>query len=202
MSTDARQPRVTIHGEIATVILQEGERLRSQYDSTIGRNTAISAALVGEGKGLLAKLSTSVAVKALGDENAIGQWFEGPGEVLLSCPGLPEQIAEINLDSSEEIIFKKGSWLASTSGISITPTFESVGSAVWNAIRGNLGNSLLLRARAEKAGRLLLSSVGNIHHKTLSDGETYKVDNGNLLAWTSSAESAILPCGGNEAWYM
>jgi uncharacterized protein (AIM24 family) len=150
------------------------------------------------------------------DENALAQWFEGEGEVVLCDPLFPGKIAEIQLEPGEVMFLKRGSWLASTAGVSLTPTVEDATILALNFAKkvGSLGgaseedsDSVLLRAEAVseandptvKSHRLFFNSFGSIFHKRLEEGETYSVDNENLLAWSSSAEYSI-PSPRGKGW--
>ena len=133
--------------------------------------------------------------------------------MVLCDPLFPGKIAEIQLEPGEVMFLKRGSWLASTAGVSLTPTVEDATILALNFAKkvGSLGgaseedsDSVLLRAEAVseandptvKSHRLFFNSFGSIFHKRLEEGETYSVDNENLLAWSSSGGRSTKLAGG------
>mmetsp|Transcript_937 Transcript_937/g.1114 ORF Transcript_937/g.1114 Transcript_937/m.1114 type:complete len:295 (-) Transcript_937:54-938(-) len=188
--------KVVIHGDVAVIQLTEGQKLRAEHNATIGRNVTISTALTGEGSWLVTRLARAAYNKAVGGEGALAQWFEGPGEVLISDPLFPGRIVEFGLAAGDVLFMKKGAWLASDKGIVIAPRLEGFGSLALNTLKGTLGKAWLQQAKADEAGRVYLSSFGAIHHKMLGEGESYRVDNSNLLAWTSTGKKSTHLAGG------
>jgi len=184
-------PQWVLHGDIAKITLGDGEKLRAQYDASIGRNTSLSTALTGGGEGILTKIARSTLNKLFGSEDIVAQFFEGPGEVLLSDPVFPGRIAEVQLVEGESLTMKRGAWLASDMSITLTPTVDSASSVLVKTVKGEFGESLLLRAETEagSSGRVLVGSFGSIHCVELGPGEKYFVDNDNLLAWTEVKQS-------------
>jgi uncharacterized protein (AIM24 family) len=205
--------KVHIHGDVASILLEQGQKLRAQTDSCIGRTATMSTGLTGEGDWLVTRLARSAMNKAFGGENMLSEWFEGHGEVLIADPLFPGRIAEIELSADDVLYFKQGAWLASDANVVITPTFDSLSSVALNALKGAPSSSLILQAKRgaqedqneqvqgqndqihNPRFRVYFNSFGTIYHRKVLEDETYHVDTKNILGWTNSSQSLALAGG-------
>jgi uncharacterized protein (AIM24 family) len=100
-----------------------------------------------------------------------------PGSLALHC---------LSGARGDSLLLTSGAYLASD------PTID-LKSEMRNTTRGSLLSGtgfFLLRATGE--GTVALSSYGSIHKYVLLQGETRKVDNGHLLAWTTSTQQRMV----------
>jgi len=105
--------------------------------------------------------------------------LEATGDALIA-PSDPGGIALHRIFQGEEMFLTSGAYLAGDDGIRVE-----------SAMQAQLGNSLLsgtgfFLLRASGQGNLAISAYGSMHKYILSAGEKRMVDNGHLVAWTSS----------------
>ena len=105
--------------------------------------------------------------------------LEATGDALIA-PSDPGGIALHRIFQGEEMFLTSGAYLAGDGGIRVESSMQA-----------QLGNSLLsgtgfFLLRASGQGNLAISAYGSMHKFILSAGEKRMVDNGHLVAWTSS----------------
>jgi len=100
-----------------------------------------------------------------------------PGSLTLHC---------LSGARNDALLLTSGAYLASD------PTIE-VKSEMRNTARGSLlsGTGFFV-LKATGSGTIALSSYGSIHKYTLLQGETRRVDNGHLVAWTTSTRQRMV----------
>ena len=171
---------------LAIVKLQPNERIRADSGSMVSFSASLEIETKAEG-GFLQSLGRSM----LGGESFFQNfWKAGPegGEVTLA-PELPGDIIAIQL-SGQPLLIQSGSYLASESGIELTTQLSS------KAFRAGEGISML---QASGSGKLLVSSYGAIHEKTLGAGEKYIVDSAHLVAFDGNMDVQARAVGGMKS---
>jgi len=104
---------------------------------------------------------------------------EAPGDVLIA-PSDPGGIALHRLFRGDDMLLTSGAYLAADESVHV----ESV-------LQGQFGTSLLsgtgfFLLRASGQGNLAIAAYGSMHKYILAANEKRMVDNGHLVAWTSS----------------
>jgi uncharacterized protein (TIGR00266 family) len=199
---DVRKPfvekdaKVEIYQDLVEIIVKSGERVRAQTDSAIAWSSGVSLSFGATGNSFLSTLSN----KIFGGENLTAQFFVGEGSVCISDPEFAGSIAKYVFDEGEEIYINKGAWLASDEDVQLDSTFRSLSSMVLET-EGDSGT--IIRASSKKSGsRIYMSSFGQLKQIKLKEGEEYSVDNGHLLAYSSTAKNNIGLAGGLITSYM
>ncbi len=105
------------------------------------------------------------------------------GEVLLAPPP-PGEVRILELDGSLEWFVQKGSFLAASQTIALETKTQ-------NLVQGLFSGEGFFISRIKGHGTLILNSFGSMHEMSLAAGEEYVVDNGHLVAWTSTTQYKI-----------
>lgn len=156
---------------LAHVQLEAGEALRTESGAMVGMSSNLRLDSKMEG-GLLKALGRSV----LAGESFFQSTYTaegGPGEILLA-PSLPGDIMGVDLQD-QAFMVQKGSYLAGSTSLLLETKFAGVSAFV--------GGEGAFMVRVSGTGLLLLSSYGAIHKIVLSEGETYVVDTGHIVAF-------------------
>ncbi|MCH1430870.1 MAG: hypothetical protein GWP59_05740 [Chlamydiales bacterium] len=175
--------KIEIFQDLAKVAVRSGQRLRAQYDSAVAFSSGVSLNYGATGKSIWNTISN----KIFGGENIMALFLQGEGVAHISDPEFSGSIAKYTLDKGEEIYINKGAWLASDEEVKLDSTWESMGSLIMNGSKG-----FILRASSPvERSRVFISSFGQLTKIILKEGETYIVDNGHLLAYSSTASKGL-----------
>jgi uncharacterized protein (TIGR00266 family) len=91
------------------------------------------------------------------------------------------------------LMIQSGSYMASEAGVELNTKFSS------KAFKAGEGVSML---EASGAGKLLVSSYGAIHTKTLAVGEKYIVDSSHLVAFDAAMDVQARTVGGLKSTFL
>jgi uncharacterized protein (TIGR00266 family) len=91
------------------------------------------------------------------------------------------------------LMIQSGSYMASEDGIDLNTKFSS------KAFKAGEGVTML---EATGTGKLLVSSYGAIHTKTLAAGEKYIVDSSHLVAFDASMDVQARTVGGLKSTFL
>mmetsp|Transcript_14441 Transcript_14441/g.24072 ORF Transcript_14441/g.24072 Transcript_14441/m.24072 type:complete len:345 (-) Transcript_14441:615-1649(-) len=173
--------KVENEGSFASVCvgLPPGTRIHCESDAVVTMSQSVDVRGVISG-GILAGLARAFLTResffTTRVENASR---EAPGDVLIA-PSDPGGIALHRLFRNDEMMLTSGAYLAADESVHVE-----------SAMQGQLGNSLLsgtgfFLLRASGEGNLAIAAYGSMHKYILAAGEKRMVDNGHLVAWTSS----------------
>lgn len=177
------EEKIEIFQDLAKVVVRSGQRIRAQYDSAVAFSSGVVLNYGATGKSIWSTITN----KLFGGENIMALFLQGKGIAHISDPEFSGSIAKYTLDKGEEIYINKGAWLASDEEVKLDSTWESMGSLIMNGSKG-----FILRASSPVEGsRVFISSFGQLTKITLEEGETYTVDNGHLLAYSSTASKGL-----------
>ena len=109
----------------------------------------------------------------------------GNGDVLIASSD-PGGIALHRIVRGEEMILTSGAYLAGDDGVNVTSSVSSPFSAF-----GNFSGTGIFLLRASGQGNLAISAYGSMHKYTLAVGERRSVDNGHIVAWSSSMQTSM-----------
>ena len=171
---------------LAFVKLAPNERIRADSGSMVSFSAGLEIETKAEG-GFLKSLGRAV----LGGESFFQNfWKAGPqgGDITLA-PDLPGDIISIELNG-KSLMIQSGSYLASEAGIELAANLSM------KAFKAGEGVSML---EATGSGKLLVSSYGAIHEKSLASGEKYFVDTTHLVAFEGSLEVQTKAVGGMKS---
>jgi uncharacterized protein (TIGR00266 family) len=174
---------------LAIVKLTPNERIRADSGAMVSYSSDLEIETKAEG-GLLKSLGRSL----LGGESFFQNfWKASPkgGEVTLA-PELPGDIIMIELQGAP-LMIQSGSYMASEAGVELNTKFSS------KAFKAGEGVSML---EASGAGKLLVSSYGAIHTKTLASGEKYIVDSSHLVAFDATMDVQAKSVGGLKSTFL
>jgi uncharacterized protein (TIGR00266 family) len=105
------------------------------------------------------------------------------GEVLLA-PGAPGEIILLHLDGATPWAIQKGGFLACDQSVQIGVISQGI-------VKGCCSGLGFFIVQASGQGRLLLSSFGSIIRYDVAPGERRTIDNGFLVAWTSTMKYEV-----------
>lgn len=104
--------------------------------------------------------------------------------VLFLAPGLPGDIAVLDMDGSEDFKLTRNAYMASTPNIRIQANPLQAGNVSMSNLLGNRLNCPIL-LNVTGRGTVFMSSCGAISCIELKDTEEFIVDNGHMVAWPS-----------------
>ena len=166
------------------VKLQEGESVVAEPGAMVGHSANVSVETTTSRDGLV-----SSAKSLLGGESAFANEFTaegGPGKVTLAPPA-PGDVMEHELND-ETLYATDGAFLAATTGVDITSEL--------GGIRSMLGEASLTPLALKGTGSAFINAYGGLESIELSAGESYVLDNENLIAWDDTIEFSTRRVGG------
>jgi len=158
--------------------LKRGESFRAEAGAMLAMSPTISLEAKATGKGLLGTLKAAV-----GGESIFGSLFtaeNGDGELVLA-PSTMGDILHLKLNG-QTILAQGGAYLAGDTDLILSTK---------GSLRAMISGEGLFLQEISGTGNLFLSSYGKIHEKVLSNGETYIVDTGHIVAFESSVRYSI-----------
>lgn len=172
---------------IVKLTLAANETMRAESGSMVGMNAGMSIETKMQG-GLLKSLARS----ALGGESFFVNTFRASaaGGELLLAPSLPGDVFTLPL-AGETYLVQSGSFLAASEGIETDTK--------WSGAKTFFGGEGLIMLRCSGSGTLVLSSFGAIHELELSNGQTFTVDTGHLVAFTEQIGFQLRTVGGMKS---
>mmetsp|Transcript_122679 Transcript_122679/g.212708 ORF Transcript_122679/g.212708 Transcript_122679/m.212708 type:complete len:237 (-) Transcript_122679:873-1583(-) len=112
----------------------------------------------------------------------------GSGEIVFASSDLGD-LAIIVLDGTTKWHIQRGGFLCASPGVQLSSQYQGLR-------KGIFSEAGLFTITATGFGQIVLSSFGSIMPKELQQGQQYVVDNGHLVAWSSTAEYDIITAGG------
>ena len=134
-------------------------------------------------------LFKSLARSVLGGESFFINTYRAvsrSGEIMLA-PALPGDVFTFEM-TGETYLVQSGSFLASSEGVTTDTK--------WGGAKTFFGGEGLIMLRCAGTGTLILSSYGAIHELDLSEGESYTVDTGHLVAFSEDVGFKVRAIGG------
>lgn len=114
------------------------------------------------------------------------------GDAMIA-PSEPGGISIHELLPGQDMILTSGAYLAGDETVQVSSSMNSPFSGF-----GNFSGTGLFLLKASGNGKLAISAYGSMHKFVLSSGETRKVDNGHLVAWTASMKAGIALASGRS----
>jgi uncharacterized protein (TIGR00266 family) len=158
------------------VELQQGESVLAEPGALVGHSPNVTVETTTSRDGLV-----SSAKSMLGGESAFVNEFVaegGAGEVELSPP-TPGDVMEHDLQD-ETLYAADGAFLAATGDVDID---SEIG-----GIKSMIGGAGLTPLALKGTGTVFVDAYGGLESIELDPGETYTLDNANLVAWDDSVE--------------
>ncbi|MCX2818706.1 TIGR00266 family protein [Haladaptatus sp. F3-133] len=158
------------------VQLNRGESISAEPGALVGHSSNVSVNTTTSRDGLV-----SSAKSMLGGESAFVNEFVaegGAGEVELSPP-TPGDIMQHQLED-ETLYAADGAFLAASDGVDIDSEIGGVKSMI--------GGAGLTPLALKGTGTAFVDAYGGLETLDLGAGETYTLDNANLVAWDDSVE--------------
>lgn len=169
---------------LGVLTLDSGEEVRVEGGSMVSMSYGVTLETKATG-GILKSLGRAI----FGGESFFQNTYRAPaggGEVTVA-PTLPGDLFLIDLNN-EEMLVQSGSYVASEIGIDL--------STQWGGAKTFFASEGLVMLKATGTGKLLVSSYGAIHQKTLGPGEVYTVDTGHLVAFSANIGFSVRRIGG------
>jgi len=166
------------------VKLQEGESVLAEPGAMVGHSETVSVDTTTSRDGLV-----SSAKSLLGGESAFANEFtaeDGPGQVTLAPPA-PGDVMEHELNN-ETLYATDGAFLAATTDIDITSEL--------GGLRSMIGEAGLTPLALKGTGSAFINAYGGLERVELSQGESYVLDNENLIAWDDTIDFSTRRVGG------
>jgi len=166
------------------VELKQGESILAEPGAMVGHSANVSVETTTSRDGLV-----SSAKSLLGGESAFANEFtaeDGPGQVTLAPP-TPGDVMEHELND-ETLYATDGAFLAATSEVDITSEL--------GGIKSMLGEASLTPLALKGTGSAFINAYGGLESIELDTGESYVLDNENLIAWDDSIEFSTRRVGG------
>lgn len=166
------------------VELDPDETIRAEPGAMVSHSPSISIETTSSRDGLL-----SSAKSMLGGESVVANEFTAetePGTLTLS-PTTPGDIVRHRLDG-ETLYAVDGAFLASETGIDIDSEF--------GGLKSMLAGASVMPLALTGTGDVFVEAFGGIETVELGPGESYVVDNENVVAWEGSVEFDARRVGG------
>lgn len=166
------------------VELRSGESVLAEPGALVGHSPNVAVETKTSRDGLV-----SSAKSMLGGESVFINEFvaeDGPGEVELSPP-TPGDVMEHQLED-ETLYAADGSFLAASDGIDVD---SEIG-----GIKSMIGGAGLTPLALKGSGTVFVDAYGGLEALELKSGESYTLDNANLVAWDDTVEFNTRKVGG------
>jgi len=166
------------------VDLDPGESILAEPGAMVGHSESISVETTTSRDGLL-----SSAKSMLGGESLFANEFvaeDAPGQVMLS-PGTPGDVMEHRLEN-ETLYATDGAFLAASPEIDIDSEL--------GGLKSVLGEASLTPLALKGTGSVFIDAFGGLDRIDLDPGETFVIDNENLIAWDDTIDFSTRTVGG------
>lgn len=158
------------------VELESGETILAEPGAMTSHSPNVSMDTTTSNEGLL-----SSAKSMLGGESLFANEFtaEGGRGTVTLAPPTPGDVMQHNL-RDETLYAVDGAWLASDPSISIESEF--------GGLKSMLAGASITPLTLEGTGTVLVEAFGGLETIELDAGESYHVDNENVVAWDGSVD--------------
>ncbi len=169
---------------LAVVKLSPNEGIRVEAGSMVSMSAGVSIE-TDSGGGLVAALKRSI----LGGESFFMNTYRASaagGEITLA-PALPGDLLLLEL-GGESLLVQSGSYVASAQSVLVDTQ--------WTGAQTFFAREGLVMLKCSGQGTLIVSSYGAIHELSLAAGQTYTVDTGHIVAFSSGMGFNVRTIGG------
>jgi len=166
------------------VTLEQGESIVAQPGAMVGHSTTIQVETSTSRDGIL-----SSAKSLLGGESLFANEFVaegGRGQVTLA-PEKPGDVMQHDLDGGT-LYATDGAFLAGTADVDIDSEL--------GGIRSMIGEAGLTPLALKGSGSVFIDAFGGLERLDLDAGESYVLDNENLIAWDDQVDFSTRTVGG------
>ncbi|KAL9186492.1 hypothetical protein ACHAXT_005730 [Thalassiosira profunda] len=186
----SRQPpawRVQNEGSFAsvTVALPPSASFHCESDAVVSMSHTVDVRGAMSG-GLLAGLARAFLTRESFFTTEVRNGSPNQTGDVLIAPSDPGGICLHRLARGEELILTGGAYLAGDTSVHVTSSMQSP----FSSFGGFSGTGVFL-LKASGQGTLAMSAFGSMHKNVLAPGERRMVDNGHLVAWTSSMQTSV-----------
>eukprot|EP00051_Salpingoeca_urceolata_P000369 m.33780 g.33780 ORF g.33780 m.33780 type:complete len:282 (-) comp10511_c0_seq1:127-972(-) len=164
-----------VRGDTLKVVFERGDVVKAESNAVVTLRGALD--LTGRMDG---GIFGALARKLFTGESFFFQVLkaQGRGEALLA-PVVPGDVVIEDIEHTGELLMQRGSFLACSDTVSITSELQR------SPVKGLFSGTGFFLLRAAGQGTIAFGTFGSIHKIVLSAGETLRVDNGHLVAWTA-----------------
>ena len=165
---------------IARCTLSGGESVKVEAGAMMAMSMGMNLQSKAEG-GVFKSLKRA----ALGGESFFLTTYHAPeqGGWVDVAPRLPGDLVTFELTSQRSYVIQKGSWLASTTDITLDTK--------WGGFKNLFGSEGGFVVRASGNGPLLLSCFGALDKWELAAGESVTVDTGHMVAYEDTVSMGL-----------
>lgn len=165
---------------IGRCTLGGGESVKVEAGAMMAMSTGMNLQSKAEG-GVFKSLKRA----ALGGESFFLTTYNAPdqGGWVDVAPRLPGDLVTFELTAQRSYIIQKGSWLASTTDITLDTK--------WGGFKNLFGSEGGFVVRASGSGPLLLSCFGALDKWDLAAGESITVDTGHMVAYEDTVSMTL-----------
>lgn len=170
------------------LLFEEGEQIQTEAGSMVSMTPNVQIQTQARG-GILGGLK-----RLVGGESFFMNTFtcaSGQGEMTLA-PTFTGDLVHIPLSGG--MFVQSGSYIANTPGIEIDTK--------WGGARGFFSGEGLFLLKATGQGDLFVSSYGAIHVLELTQGQSYVVDTGHMVAFEEGMQYSVRGAGGLKETFL
>lgn len=170
------------------LLLDEGESVVTEAGAMMAMDPALKMETNMTG-GLFA-----AAKRALGGESVFLNTYTstGPAQRLDVAPAAPGDMVHLKLDGSQAITVQRGSYCASTRGVTVD--------SKWGGAKSFFGGESLIMLKCSGEGDLWLSSYGAIHVVDVENA--YTVDTSHIVAFEDTLTYNVRKSGGMKSLFF
>ena len=164
--------------------LAPSEEVRVEGGAMVSMTTGIQIQTKAAG-GILKSLARSM----FAGESFFQNTYQAPGNggEITVAPALPGDLFALTVQN-EEIMVQSGSYVASEMGIILDTK--------WGGAKTFFASEGLIMLRASGSGQMVISSYGAIHEVKLEANQSYTVDTGHLVTFSSNMGFKVRRVGG------
>jgi uncharacterized protein (TIGR00266 family) len=131
----------------------------------------------------------SIARSTFGGESFFMNTFKAPGSggTVRLAPALPGDMRVLEM-AGEQIMVQSGGFIASSPGLEVETK--------WSGAKTFFASEGLIMLRVSGTGNLIVAAYGAIEEIELGPGETFTVDTGHLVTFTSDIGFRVRKVGG------
>ncbi|MFD0590095.1 TIGR00266 family protein [Paenibacillus sp. GCM10027627] len=160
--------------------LSAGERVKAESGAMVSMSPSLELRGTTDG-GIMRGLGRMLSGESFFFQEVSA---ERGGGVLMLAPKTIGDIHAVELDGTQTLLVQKDGFLASTDGIEVSTKMQNLGKGIFS------GEGLFV-VEIRGRGTVFLSSFGAIHEVKLGAGEEIVIDNGHLVAWSSTMDYRI-----------
>ena len=180
--------------ELLRVELNDTEGVLAEVGTLIFMRGEVTWNVVLPGRGVAGKIAAGIKRK-IGGASAVLTEYAGPGEVGFSG-GEPGTIRAVELAAGEEVIVRRGGFLAASPSVTLSV-------ALVKRLRAGLlaGHTLILQ-RVTGPGTVFVHAAGDFAAFTLGQGEVLRADTDSLVWFDASVSYSAAWAGGVKRAFL